>query len=143
MFILARPWTARPRAARIVGLLMLIVLLAGIAGALGNGPDRVAQAAPSHSHPGANGVPYVDHVVIVMEENHSYGQVLGTPTSGTPGLPGVLPGDPGQILDQDTYLRSLAAGGASFTHASAETHPSQPNYLALFSGSTQGLCLRA
>jgi arylsulfatase A-like enzyme len=37
------------------------------------------------------------------------------------------------------YLTSLAASGATFNAAYAETHPSQPNYLALFSGSTQGV----
>jgi len=37
------------------------------------------------------------------------------------------------------YLTSLAAEGAEFTDAHGETHPSQPNYLALFSGSTQGV----
>jgi acid phosphatase len=37
------------------------------------------------------------------------------------------------------YLTSLAQSGATFTDAHGETHPSQPNYLALFSGSTQGL----
>jgi hypothetical protein len=37
------------------------------------------------------------------------------------------------------YLTSLARSGATLTNAHAETHPSQPNYLALFSGSTQGV----
>jgi phosphatidylinositol-3-phosphatase len=37
------------------------------------------------------------------------------------------------------YLTSLAASGATFTDAHGEAHPSQPNYLALFSGSTQGV----
>jgi arylsulfatase A-like enzyme len=37
------------------------------------------------------------------------------------------------------YLTSLAAAGAQFTNAHGETHPSQPNYLALFSGSTHGV----
>jgi acid phosphatase len=37
------------------------------------------------------------------------------------------------------YLTSLAASGAALTDAHGETHPSQPNYLALFSGSTQGV----
>jgi acid phosphatase len=37
------------------------------------------------------------------------------------------------------YLTRLAKSGANFTNAHAETHPSQPNYLALFSGSTQGV----
>ena len=37
------------------------------------------------------------------------------------------------------YIASLEKHGANFTNAYAETHPSQPNYLALFSGSTHGL----
>lgn len=60
-----------------------------------------------------------DHVVVVMMENHSYSDVIGS--SSAP------------------YLNSLAGQGASFDHSFAITHPSEPNYLALFSGSTQGL----
>jgi hypothetical protein len=37
------------------------------------------------------------------------------------------------------YLTSLAQAGAVFTDAHGVSHPSQPNYLALFSGSTQGV----
>jgi phosphatidylinositol-3-phosphatase len=37
------------------------------------------------------------------------------------------------------YLTSLAGAGAFFVHAHGVAHPSQPNYLALFSGSTQGV----
>jgi acid phosphatase len=37
------------------------------------------------------------------------------------------------------YLSSLAGAGATFTDAHGVAHPSQPNYLALFSGSTQGV----
>jgi acid phosphatase len=37
------------------------------------------------------------------------------------------------------YLTSLFASSAVFTNSRAITHPSQPNYLALFSGSTQGV----
>jgi phosphatidylinositol-3-phosphatase len=33
----------------------------------------------------------------------------------------------------------LARRSANYTQFYAETHPSQPNYLALFSGSTQGV----
>jgi hypothetical protein len=56
---------------------------------------------------------------VVVEENKPYGDLVGT--SDTP------------------YLTSLAAGGAVLTQSFALTHPSEPNYLALFSGSTQGL----
>ena len=37
------------------------------------------------------------------------------------------------------YINSLAHQGALFTKSYAVTHPSEPNYLALYSGSTQGL----
>jgi len=37
------------------------------------------------------------------------------------------------------YFQSLAAQGASFSQSYAITHPGQPNYIALFSGSTQGV----
>jgi len=70
--------------------------------------------------------PRFDHVVVVVEENHSYGQILGT---GSIGLP--APNDP--------YIQYLARHGASFTNFKAEGHPSEPNYLAMFSGSTQGI----
>lgn len=40
---------------------------------------------------------------------------------------------------QAPYLTSLAQQGLSLTDAFAVAHPSQPNYLALFSGSTQRL----
>ncbi len=67
----------------------------------------------------AAAVPTPDHVVVVVFENHAYGQVMGS--SSAP------------------YINSLAAGGASLTASYAETHPSQPNYYALFSGDTQGV----
>ncbi|HWG64890.1 MAG TPA: alkaline phosphatase family protein [Streptosporangiaceae bacterium] len=52
-------------------------------------------------------------------ENHSYGEVIGSP--------------------QAPYINSLARQGALFTDSHAITHPSEPNYLALFSGGTQGV----
>jgi len=54
-----------------------------------------------------------------MLENHSYGEVIGN--SSAP------------------FLNGLARAGVLFTHSQAITHPSEPNYLALFSGSTQGV----
>ncbi|MFI8824668.1 alkaline phosphatase family protein [Streptomyces sp. NPDC053431] len=64
-------------------------------------------------------VPTPDHVVVVVFENHAYSQVIGS--SSAP------------------YINSLKSGGANLTQSYAETHPSQPNYFALFSGSTQGV----
>lgn len=67
----------------------------------------------------AQQVPAPRHVVIVVEENHSYSEIIGSPDA--------------------PYINSLARQGALFTHSYALTHPSQPNYLALFSGSTHGI----
>ena len=66
-------------------------------------------------------LPAPDHVVIVIFENHDYDQILGN--SAAP------------------YLNSLVndPSGALFTQSYALTHPSQPNYLMLFSGSDQGV----
>jgi phosphatidylinositol-3-phosphatase len=66
----------------------------------------------------ATAVPRFDHIVLVMFENKASSQITG---SSAP------------------YFTSLAAQGASFTQSYAITHPSQPNYIALFSGSTQGV----
>jgi acid phosphatase len=67
--------------------------------------------------PGATAaLPRLDHVVVVVEENHGYGEVTGSADA--------------------SYIASLAAQGAVFTNAHAVSHPSQPNYLALFAGST-------
>jgi phosphatidylinositol-3-phosphatase len=69
-----------------------------------------------HSH-----MPVPDHVVFVIFENHSYDQILGN--SAAP------------------YLNGLVRDSASalFTQSYALTHPSQPNYLMLFSGTDQGV----
>jgi acid phosphatase len=52
-------------------------------------------------------------------ENHSYGDIIGNPDA--------------------PFINALAGRGALFTRSYAITHPSEPNYLALFSGSTQGI----
>ncbi|MET9380866.1 alkaline phosphatase family protein [Streptomyces sp. NPDC002928] len=77
----------------------------------GLGGSSTAQAAA--------GVPTPDHVVVVVFENHAYSQVIDS--SSAP------------------YINSLKTGGANLSQSYAETHPSQPNYFALFSGSTQGI----
>lgn len=64
-------------------------------------------------------VPSFDHVVVVVMENHSAGQIIGS--SNAP------------------YINSLANSGVNFTQSFGLTHPSQPNYIQLFSGSAQGV----
>ncbi|MCX4645839.1 MULTISPECIES: alkaline phosphatase family protein [unclassified Streptomyces] len=67
----------------------------------------------------AAGVPTPDHTVVVVFENHAYNQVIGS--SSAP------------------YINSLKTNGAGLSASYALTHPSQPNYFALFSGATQGI----
>ncbi|WP_034271928.1 alkaline phosphatase family protein [Actinospica robiniae] len=69
--------------------------------------------------PAAATLPTPAHIVIVMEENHSYSDIIGN--SSAP------------------YMNSLASSGALITASYGVTHPSEPNYMALFSGSTDGL----
>ena len=69
----------------------------------------VAQALP----------PRYDHVVIVVEENHSPSDIIGNADA--------------------PYINSLAAAGTSLASMHALIHPSQPNYLQLFSGSAQNV----
>ncbi|HET6725329.1 MAG TPA: alkaline phosphatase family protein [Gammaproteobacteria bacterium] len=67
----------------------------------------------------ADTVPRPSHVVIVVEENKAFSQIIDNPDAA--------------------YLNQLADQGALFDDAHGVTHPSQPNYLALFSGSTQAV----
>lgn len=63
--------------------------------------------------------PRFDHVMVVVFENKNESSIIGSPDA--------------------PYINGLAGSGALFTQSTAITHPSQPNYVALFSGSTQGL----
>lgn len=64
-------------------------------------------------------LPKPDHVVIVIEENHAFAQVIDSPAA--------------------PYLNALARKGALLTSSYAVTHPSQPNYIALFAGTFEGV----
>src|SRR5882672_787683 len=66
-----------------------------------------------------NGVPRPDHVVIAIEENKAFEAIIGSASA--------------------PYINSLAEQGALFISSFALTHPSQPNYLGLFSGSSHGI----
>lgn len=105
------------RASRVIALALgLSLLLAGCATA----GIQLSPTAPSSGTPGlAVALPHVDHIVVVVEENHSYDDIMGS--------------------DQAPYIQSLAGQAAIFTDAHAVTHPSQPNYLALYAGSTLGV----
>jgi len=67
----------------------------------------------------ADALPRPDHIVIVVEENKSFSQIIGN--------------------REAPYINALAQRGVLFTNSRGITHPSQPNYLALFSGTTRGI----
>jgi hypothetical protein len=74
---------------------------------------------PSGPAAATGALPRPTHIVVVMMENHSYSDVIGNASA--------------------PFINSLGDSGALFTQSFALTHPSQPNYIALFSGSTQGI----
>ena len=65
-------------------------------------------------------LPHPTHIVIVIEENHSLKQIIGN-------------------MKDAPYMNELAGLGASFTSFFALRHPSQSNYILLFSGGRQGV----
>lgn len=66
-----------------------------------------------------NLVPQFSHIVVVIGENTNASAVFGSANA--------------------PYINALAAVGAKFTNSYALFHPSQPNYLGLYSGSNQGV----
>ncbi len=67
----------------------------------------------------AAAIPQPAHIVIVVEENRSENGIIGNKSA--------------------PFITALAAGGANMVQSFAETHPSEPNYLALFAGNTFGV----
>ena len=103
---------------------LLAVAVAVLAGCSSSAPPARTATPPSTvtARPDAGpagAVPTPDHVMVVVFENENASDVIGSSDAA--------------------YLTSLAGSGATLTDAHGEGHPSQPNYLAMFSGSTQGL----
>ena len=103
------------RVAATLAILLAAGLAAGHADAAGKARGARAAAAPWPA-----GLPVYDHVVIVVEENKDYDQIIGN--AAAPYINGVL-----------------KAEGASFTRMFGEEHFSQGNYFWLFSGSNQNV----
>jgi phosphatidylinositol-3-phosphatase len=76
-------------------------------------------AATSASAATTSMVPTYDHIVVVIEENHSYNQIIRN--------------------SKAPYVNSLASAGALLTNSHAVAHPSEPNYFALYAGTTFGV----
>jgi len=72
-------------------------------------------------------VPHPDHIVVVIEENKNFEEIIDPPH--TPPAQSRAP-----------YLNGLLPHAALLTMSYGLHHPSQPNYLELFSGNQQGVC---
>ena len=122
----------------LAGLAAVVLALSGCtsrahpAGATSSGTGPVPSSAPASTTTGPASpsgvagpvpvppaVPRFGHVVVAVFENHGYAQVIGA--------------------GQAPYLNLLAGRGALLTDAHGLTHPSQPNYLGMFAGSTYGV----
>jgi hypothetical protein len=81
----------------------------------------LALVATSSAQEGAvpKGVPKLDHVYVIMMENHGYGQIIGNPD--TP------------------FANELARSGNTATNYFAVAHPSSTNYLEIAGGSNFGV----
>jgi hypothetical protein len=86
--------------------------------ATGTAGRMAASTSSPTASVGASGRRF-DHIVVVVLENKASAQIDGS--SAAP------------------YLNSLMANSAVFTQSRAVAHPSEPNYLALFSGSTHNV----
>jgi phosphatidylinositol-3-phosphatase len=87
-------------------------------------PSKTASATPAGAGASPCGTASVppssyDHVVWVVMENHSYSEVVGSASA--------------------PYESQLASRCGSASRMFAETHPSLPNYIAMTSGSAQGI----
>jgi hypothetical protein len=80
------------------------------------GPTPPPTTAPTATPPG---VPNFSHVFVVLMENEESTSIIGN--SSAP------------------YINGLASQYGYTTNYTAVSHPSEPNYLALWSGSTQGV----
>ncbi len=78
-------------------------------------------AAATSGNPAAATLPapHLDHIFLIVDENRSYGQIVGSPAA--------------------PYINSLISRYALATNYFALFHPSLPNYIALTSGSNHGI----
>ena len=93
-------------------LLAAAAITLALAGAWG--PAGAAQATAAKAAPVKVAATTINHVVWIVDENHSYNQIVG--------------------VAKDVYLGSLATTYGSANNMWGITHPSVPNYLGAVSG---------
>ncbi len=129
-----RPTPPLPLRVRLIHVLVVAALLAGCggsaAGGASNDPGRTGVSSNTTATPLGTATPTpvptptpkmpgLRHVYLVIMENEDYSAVVGS--------------------GQAPYINGLIGRYALATNYSSVAHPSQPNYVALFSGSTQGV----
>jgi phosphatidylinositol-3-phosphatase len=82
-------------------------------------PALSAAPLSKEARPADLAIPRYDRVFVIVEENHSYASIVDA--------------------KEAPNLTALAKTYGNATRFYAETHPSEPNYVALFSGSTYGI----
>jgi hypothetical protein len=84
-------------------------------------PTKAPTAAPTlgPTAPPSSKLPNFSHVYVIVFENKEYSSIVGS--------------------SQAPYINSLIAQYGLSTNFTAERHPSEPNYIALTSGGTQGI----
>src|SRR5712692_3823287 len=94
----------------IVSILLTLVVIGCTGTTPGSGTTTTLSSGTSTGTgtPARATLPHFDHIVIAIEENHAYSQIIGS---------GDAP-----------YINSLASQGALFTDSHAIQHPSDPNY---------------
>lgn len=100
------------RSRRAVAALAVLALAAGVAASLALSAGKPAKDNPAHGRSGAG---EIEHVFVIMLENHSQAGVIGDPNA--------------------PFITSLAHDYASASSYYGVTHPSEPNYVAAISGS--------
>lgn len=99
------------------------LLLAGLRlrAVLESALGATSQASSMVTPPPATGkLPAPSHVVIVIDENKAYSDIIGSANA--------------------PYINALSSRGALLTTFYASHHPSQPNYVGFFAGSTLTVC---
>ena len=107
-----------PIASRLASVLAFLLLSCSTLPGPAPVPAEAPAAAARISRP--SGLPVYDHIVIVVEENKDYDQIIGS--AAAPYINGTLKPE-----------------GATLTQMYAEEHNSEGNYFWLFSGSNQGV----
>jgi hypothetical protein len=96
---------------------MMLRALAFFIAALGFAAAGGALAGTPPQRPGA--MPRYSHIFVIVEENKDYGRIVGSPDA-----------------PEITRLARLYGNATNFF---AETHPSEPNYVAMVGGYTYGI----